>query len=156
MTSPVLREEVVQTTFDHCDCSMLRRFRAPVAAVRIRPWLANEDASVETVATPTGVTSPAVEVRAQGEKCLYPSHFVFSPNHPQASVYKELMTDIIGEAIASGRGGSIVACGPVGSGKSHTLLGYGGALRKGSLAMEETLWNEIEARISRVAWPGYL
>eukprot|EP00435_Cladocopium_sp_Y103_P020754 s3832_g5.t1 len=97
---------------------------SPVAAVRIRPWLPNEDASSETVCVTTQQAA-AVEIRAQGQSCQYPSHFVFSPKHPQASVYKELVTNIIGEAIASGRGGSIVACGPAGSGKSHTLLGYG-------------------------------
>ena len=103
-------------------------FRSPpLAAVRIRPWLNNEDPSLESirVATHSSSASAAVEVRTQGRCWAYPSHFVFSPEHPQAWVYKELLTKIIGEAIASGRGGSILVCGPPGSGKSHTTLGYG-------------------------------
>jgi len=103
-------------------------FRSPpLAAVRIRPWLSNEDPSLESirVATHSSSASAAVEVRTQGRCWAYPSHFVFSPEHPQAWVYKELLTKIIGEAIASGRGGSILVCGPPGSGKSHTTLGYG-------------------------------
>ncbi|CAK9107228.1 unnamed protein product [Durusdinium trenchii] len=125
---------------------------APVAAVRIRPWLKNEQDLPErlavpprnprtTVRGPTRATAPraaapTADARRRGARAAqrvavayggetYPAHYIFGPQHSQQAVYKELLTKLIGEAIASNASGTVIACGPPMSGKSHTLLGYG-------------------------------
>ncbi|CAJ1454837.1 unnamed protein product [Effrenium voratum] len=98
----------------------------PVAAVRIRPWLPHEEDQAESIcpATPSSSSAAAIEVRSEAKCFTLPAHLVFTGKDPQAGVCQKLLSGVVHEAV-EGLGTTIIACGTAGSGKSHSLLGFG-------------------------------
>ncbi|CAE8674421.1 unnamed protein product, partial [Polarella glacialis] len=115
------------------------RTRPLLAAVRLRPLLpheAGEPLAVQAVpSSPSSSALPAVVVRRGPVDVLTcPAHLVFDEDEAgsvssdgdssQARLYTNILSDLVAEA-TTGASGTLVAYGGSGSGKSHSILGYG-------------------------------
>eukprot|EP00931_Biecheleriopsis_adriatica_P043707 TRINITY_DN24974_c0_g1_i1.p1 TRINITY_DN24974_c0_g1~~TRINITY_DN24974_c0_g1_i1.p1 ORF type:complete len:1175 (-),score=247.14 TRINITY_DN24974_c0_g1_i1:168-3692(-) len=121
------------------------RLPTPLAAVRLRPRLgqeAGEPVAIGPAEPPafSAVAPIAVDVHCSSGRWTCPAHALFAeeecgregdqvPGSPRAArqgrIYQSLVSELVVDAVDGGRGGAIVAVGPGGGGKSHSVLGYG-------------------------------
>lgn len=112
------------------DAETFRSPLSPRAAVRIRPFFADEvglAVRVSATSSRSAEAPAAVRLRSDAQDddgIIFPSHFVFTDQHAQAILYRDFMSKAV-EEVMQGVSAAVISCGPPSSGKSHTLLGYG-------------------------------